>query len=113
MITNYSCNDCRHVWRDSAIYKAFVAIVERFYPNIADPFFIQVYADVISMCEACLGIDTNFSIEELNVIISICESLNLNLMGHRSTNRVLNRALSLLYGKFSDPMLQEMMGKYL
>lgn len=113
LITSYNCNDCRHVWRDSAIYKAFVAIVERFYPNIADPFFIQVYVDVISMCEACLGIDTNFSIEELNVIISICESLNLNLMGHRSTSRVLNRALSLLYGKFSDPMLQEMMGKYL
>ncbi|EFO64045.1 BC2 protein [Giardia lamblia P15] len=113
LITTYDCDGYKQVWCNSAIYKAFVAIVERFYLNIADSFFTQLYADVISICEACIGIDTNFSIEELNVVISICESLNLNLMGHRSTSRVLNRTLSLLYSKFSDSMLQEMIRGYL
>lgn len=107
-LDNYS-----YIWQSSAIYREFTAIVAPFYPGIADTFFKQLYADVIFMCEACIGIDSNLLIEELNLLISICESLNLNLMGHRSTNRVFKRALALLYDRFLDSTLQEMLDGYL
>lgn len=105
--------DYKHIWCNSAIYKAFMAIVGPLYPDVAASFFKQLCADVIFMCEACIGIDTNFSVEELSLIISICESCNLSLTGHKSTSRVFKRALSLLYDRFPDPTLQEMLAEYL
>lgn len=110
---HHSLNDYDHIWRNSAIYREFAAIVEPFYSGIAPIFFKQLYVDILFMCEACIEIDTSLLIEEFILIISVLESLNLTLLGHKSTNRVFKRTLALLYNSFPDELLQKMLSLYL